>query len=76
MTKEQEQRFISALLEERAAYERRASGAEADGDEEAAAAAKERLSQVSAELARLGHEAQKPSERAVRRPGRRAAEKR
>lgn len=73
MTKEQDQSRIAALLHERRGYELRAVGAEEDGDEEALAAAKDRVKQVDAELKRLGHEAKKPSERASRRPSQRKA---
>lgn len=68
MTKEQQKAMISALLQERRGYERRLVGAEEDANEEAAAAAKERIKQVDEQLKRYGHEAKTPAQRASKRP--------
>ena len=76
MTKEQQKATIQALLQERHGYELRVVGAEEDGNEEALAAATERIKQVDAELRKLGHEASKPASRASRRPSGQAASKR
>jgi hypothetical protein len=57
MTKEDTQATIAALIEERRGYVAR---------EEA-----ERVAQVDAQLKALGHEAQKPSQRASNRPSQR-----
>lgn len=62
MTNEEEKTQITALLYERAGYER--------------AGRKDRVAAVDVELKRLGHEAVKPSERAAKRPAQNKASKR
>lgn len=57
MTKEDEKATIAALLEERRGYELR-------GEDE-------RVAQVDAQLKHLGHDAEKASKRAARRPAQR-----
>lgn len=76
MTKEQEKSTIAALVEERRGYEVRAVGAEEAGDDEALAAAKDRVAQVDAELKKLGAAATKASTRSEKRPGGRGSSKR
>lgn len=62
MTNEEEKSKIAALLEERAGYER--------------AGRKDRVAAVDAELKHLGHVAEKPVERAAKRPAQKQASKR
>lgn len=76
VTKEQEKSRLAALLHERHGYELRIIGAKDDGDEERLAVAEARLAAVDAELKKLGHEAEKPSTRAAKRPSGRSAETR
>lgn len=76
MTKEQKASTIAALLHERLGYERRATKAKEDGDDEALELAEARVSGVDAELKKLGAAAEKPATRAVRRPSGQEAETR
>lgn len=76
VTKEQEKATIAALLHERSGYENRARKAEEDGNDEAKADAEDRVSQVNAELKKLGHTAQTGQQRAARRPANKDTETR
>lgn len=62
MTNEEEKTKIAALLEERAGYER--------------AGRKDRVADVDAELKKIGYQAEKPVERAAKRPAQKQASRR
>lgn len=76
VTNEEKKSMIAALLEERAGYEKRVLRAEEEEDEEKVKEAKERVAGVNASLRALGEKAEKPAERAQKRPAQKASSQR